>query len=123
MEENVVEKAKMPKKTITIRGLPEGTREALGRLAVEHGRALEAEARHAIKQYVDPPKGVTAPTAQDGRRYDVEYEEWKVRQVCAKRDSIKRKLDGGSEAVTGEDLEPVEGELADARLKLAEVST
>jgi len=114
---------KLVKETIAVRNLPEGTKAALAQLAEANGRSLEAEARHAIKQHLTfhLSGSVAIPDEDNQRDLATEKAEARVQAIQARCDSVKRKLNGGSKAVTFSDLRQMEKELTDARLTLGEV--
>jgi plasmid stability protein len=111
------------RESITVRKLPDGTKAMLTQLAGIHDRSLEAETRHAIKQYVasNANERLAIESGGNQRDYPTENAERHVYLVTAKLESVKRKLDGGSKAVSINDLERLEEELKQARLELGEV--
>ena len=106
-----------------MRNLPKGTKDALARVAEIHGRSLEAEARHAIKRHLSLNEGINVTILNEHNQPDqaTVIAETRVQTIQAKRDSVQRKLDGGSNAVTIDTLRELEKLLTQARLKLGEV--
>lgn len=116
-------KEKPVTETIAVRKLPEGTKTRLSRVAEINGRSLEAEARYAIKQHLafHLSGGVPIPEEAGKRDLATERAEAHVLAIQTRRDSVIRKLEGGSNAVTVDALRELDRELMQARLKLGEV--
>jgi plasmid stability protein len=110
------------KENIAVRGMPEGSKAKLLELAKASGRTFEAEARHAIKNHLAFNLASDQKSQPEVKHVSVEVHEaaGHVQDVSAKLDSVKRKLAGGSQAVTRSDLQRLETDLVSARLRLGD---
>jgi predicted transcriptional regulator len=128
----------MPTKTnsnmpgrMAVRGLPTDLLDRLAVLAERNERSVEGEARHALKQYVygtykereersvrtQDANGSAPPTSYEAGLMEAEDA---VTRAQAVRDSVERKLNAGSKAVTFDDLAHINKALTAARLRLGE---
>lgn len=114
-----MEQQKDKVEVVTVRGLPEGTRDAIDALAVKHGRSREGETRYAIKHHLASSTSNVDSGERDSR---VVAAERTLVRISTVRDSVRRKLDNGSAAVSPGDVTRWENDVINARLALGEVS-